>query len=369
MPLQRSIVPPAICALLVLAWSAGTAGASLASARQTEPRSLLARRAHLSVERVPLEEALRELARRSGVSLAYSPSLLPAGRNVECSCTSLSVADALALLLAGTGFGVREGDGQVILSPARGAMPVARGVDADFALRQPAGALGVVRTVFNDESPPTFAVAEPALVRAATITGRVTGESDAPVLGVSVTSLRTGLGATTDAAGNYRIVVPTERIIAGPDTLRFERLGYETTDVPYTLADGDIRVDAVLPLEAVALDQILVTGTAGNQERRAQAAVIGSIDASELAREAPIANVTQLLQARLPGITATESSGTTGAAARINIRGAASISLSNQPLIFVDGVRVDGGTRGLVNVSGGGTVGQAPSALNDLNPA
>ncbi|MGH7506792.1 MAG: TonB-dependent receptor domain-containing protein, partial [Longimicrobiales bacterium] len=42
---------------------------------------------------------------------------------------------------------------------------------------------------------------------------------------------------------------------------------------------------------------------------------------------------------------------------------------SNQPLIFVDGVRVDGGTRGLVNVSGGGTVGQAPSALNDLNPA
>src|SRR5690606_25881292 len=94
--------------------------------------------------------------------------------------------------------------------------------------------------------------------------------------------------------GSFRIVVPTERVVAGPDTLRIERLGYATTDVPYQLRDGEIRVDAVLPLQAVALDQIVVTGTTGNQERRAQAAVVGTIDAADVVREAPVSNVVQL---------------------------------------------------------------------------
>jgi TonB-dependent starch-binding outer membrane protein SusC len=120
----------------------------------------------------------------------------------------------------------------------------------------------------------------------------------------------------------------------------------------------------------VPLNQIVVSGTTGNQERRAQAAVVGSIDATELVRQAPITNVTQLLQSRLPGVSVVESSGVTGASARINLRGAPSINLSNQPLVFLDGVRIDGGARSLVNVSGSpATVGQAPSALNDLNPA
>ena len=81
-------------------------------------------------------------------------------------------------------------------------------------------------------------------------------------------------------------------------------------------------------------------------------------------------SVTQLLASRVPGVAVTDGSGTTGSATRVLIRGAASISLSNQPLVFIDGVRVDGGFRALFNVSGSGnaTSGQAPSTLNDINP-
>jgi TonB-linked SusC/RagA family outer membrane protein len=351
---------------MAIACIAGGVHAARADSEQTVRHTLLARPANLDVEAVPLIDALQTLALQSGVPLAYSPTMLPASREVSCACRASTLGEALVTLLAGTGFTVREAEGQVILAPP--APPPPQRI-ADAGERPPAGALGVIAAAFADASPrfvPAAAARE--VVQAATITGRVTGEAGAPVSSVSVRSLRTGLGATTDATGNYRIVVPTERVVAGPDTMRFERLGYGTVDVPYTLGDGDIRVDAALPLQAVALDQIVVTGTAGNRERRAQAAVIGSIDAEDLVREAPISNVTHLLQGRLPGITAIETSGTTGAGARINIRGAASISLSNQPLIFVDGVRIDGGPRSLVNVSGGATVGQAPSALNDLNP-
>jgi TonB-linked SusC/RagA family outer membrane protein len=87
-------------------------------------------------------------------------------------------------------------------------------------------------------------------------------------------------------------------------------------------------------------------------------------------KEAPVTSVTQLLSSRVPGVVVTDGSGTTGTATRILVRGAASISLSNQPLVFIDGVRMDGGFRGMFNVSGSGsaTSGQAPSTLNDLNP-
>ena len=72
----------------------------------------------------------------------------------------------------------------------------------------------------------------------------------------------------------------------------------------------------------------------------------------------------------MPGVNVTQASGTTGAAPRINIRGATSISLSNAPLVFIDGVRMNSGAEKVVgnyhNLEGLG--GQTVTALNDLNP-
>ena len=360
-----SIGSPVARALLALAMTAGSVAAHAPRA-QSEAGGLLARPANLQVGHISLQRALQELTRLSGVPLAYSPSMLPGRRKVSCRCARVSVATALDSLLHGTGFAYREADGQVMLVPGPpGSLPAA-GADPPLPGTAALGALSATLLGADGAQPPF--ITQPALVHAATIAGSVTSEGGGPVAGALVTSLRSRLSATTDATGRFRIVVPVGRIAAGPDALRLERIGYGSTDVPFELHNGDIRVDAVLPLQAVALDQVVVTGTAGNQERRAQAAVIGTIDAAEVVRQSPIQNVTQMLQARLPGINITESSGTTGAAARIHIRGASSISLSNQPLVFLDGVRIDGGTRGLVNVSGALTVGQAPSALNDLNP-
>ncbi|HXE58523.1 MAG TPA: SusC/RagA family TonB-linked outer membrane protein, partial [Gemmatimonadales bacterium] len=260
------------------------------------------------------------------------------------------VAEALATLLEGTGFSYRPGSHEVILAPTTRAprTPTATG---------PAAA------------PPT----EPAPAadppeQQAVLTGTVTATTGAPVPDASVRLVRARVATVTDAAGRYRLIVPGPRLAPGPDTLRVDRIGYASTATPVELRPGELRVDVRLALQAVPLDQIVVTGTAGNQQRRAQAAVVASIDAADLLARSPVTNVSQLLEARLPGISVTQSSGTTGAGSRITIRGAASISLSNQPLVFIDGVRAEGGPRSLVNVSGGATVGQAPSALDDLNP-
>ena len=340
----------------------GGATAQTAAATASRVAALLDRPARLRVQNVSLADALGELERRSGVPLAFSPSLLPRERSLDCDCDSASIGEALHLLLALVPFTFRETDGQVIVVPAlRTATSDAEATTEAATLPPPetTGALGIVM-------PPP----QQARVDSATVTGRVTSEAGTPIAAavVSIQSLR--LSATTNDAGVYRILVGPDRFVARSDSIRVTRLGYRPATIRFTLAPGRVTVDATLSSQAVSLEQVVVTGTAGNQERRAQAAVVASIDAAEVIKEAPINSVTQLLGARVPGVVVTDGSGTTGGATRILVRGAASISLSNQPLVFIDGVRVDGGFRGLFNVSGSGasSSGQAPSTMNDLNP-
>jgi hypothetical protein len=69
--------------------------------------------------------------------------------------------------------------------------------------------------------------------------------------------------------------------------------------------------------------------------------VIASVSVDSLAGRAPVTNITEVLQARTPGVQIIPGIGLTGASPSIRIRGTSSLSLSNEPLIIVDGVRVD----------------------------
>lgn len=203
-----------------------------------------------------------------------------------------------------------------------------------------------------------------------TVGGRVTSEGGAPISDAIVTIRRLRLSTRTNDAGVYRIVVPAGQITGNPDTLRIIRLGYAPVERVVTLGSGAVTVDVSMRTEAVSLDQVVVTGTAGNQERKAQSAVVASINAADLAAKAPISNVNEMLTGREPGVSLTQASGTSGANSRIDIRGQASISLSNQPLVFIDGVRMSASQRTVAQAPGGttsGAGGQAFSALNDLN--
>jgi outer membrane cobalamin receptor len=125
------------------------------------------------------------------------------------------------------------------------------------------------------------------------------------------------------------------------DTVRIQRLGYQPVTIPVDDAAGTVRIDVSLPLQAVPLDEIVVTGTAGSRARRSQPAVVAGIRAADVIDRSPASSVSDLLAARIPGISITSASGATGASSRINIRGAASLALSNEPLVFIDGVRLE----------------------------
>jgi len=196
----------------------------------------------------------------------------------------------------------------------------------------------------------------------ATVQGTVTdAASGAPIADARVAIVGTTLQASTNVRGFYRITgVP-----AGTVTVQVRRIGYRTLQTAVTLSDGqEFTGDYRLTGSVVMLEEIVVTGTAGEQKRRAQAATVSDIDVANLVAVAPVTTVSDVLQSRIPGVSVTSASGTSGSSNQIRVRGASSISLSNEPLLYIDGVRV---------ATGGGTAwftgGQLYERLNDLDPS
>lgn len=208
-----------------------------------------------------------------------------------------------------------------------------------------------------------FLVMPPAMSaqQTGTIEGTVTDARTGALVGsaqVNIVGTQRGTLAGTD--GRYRIA----NVAAGEVQVRATFIGYRTQTQTVTLQPGQtLTLDFALEQTALALDEILVTGTAGRQDRRAQPASIASIDASMLTETAPISSVANLLQGRTSGVSITSASGTSGATQRIRLRGSASIQLSNEPIVIIDGIRMDSRQNQLFGVGG-----QQASRLNDINP-
>jgi TonB-dependent starch-binding outer membrane protein SusC len=194
-----------------------------------------------------------------------------------------------------------------------------------------------------------------------TLTGQVTdARTGAPISAAQVFVVGTQVGTLTDANGNYRIA----NLTAGPRQISAMYLGYRTETLDVNVLAGQVvTLDFRLAVSAVALDEIIVTGTAGRQDRRAQAASISSYNAAAITEIAPITSVATLLQARATGVSISTASGNSGSGQRIRLRGTASVVLSNEPIVIVDGIRTDSRISQIYGVGG-----QAASRLNDINP-
>jgi TonB-linked SusC/RagA family outer membrane protein len=201
-----------------------------------------------------------------------------------------------------------------------------------------------------------------------TVVGRVTdARSSDGIPNASVQIEGTRLGAATGADGRYRIT----NVPAGARTLIVLRLGYASMRRPVTVTAGqDVTVDLALQVSAISLDQVVVTGTAGETERRAIGNAVSSIDASAELSKSAAPDLGNLLRSRAPGVDVLPVSGRIGAGPVIQIRGPSSIGLSNSPLIYIDGVRVNNAVaQGPAGTGGLGTQGAlVASRLNDINP-
>ncbi|MGH7719359.1 MAG: TonB-dependent receptor domain-containing protein, partial [Gemmatimonadaceae bacterium] len=185
----------------------------------------------------------------------------------------------------------------------------------------------------------------------------------APVAGAQVQVQGTQLGGITDAAGQFRITGLTGAQV----TLQVRRVGFQPTT--QTARVGDLAVRILLSETTVELDEVVVTGTAVGQQRRSIGNSVLRLNASEELQRSAAPDLATLLQSRSPGVIINPTTGRIGSGPTIFIRGRSSLSLSNEPIVYIDGVRVNNATaQGPTSSGFGGQNSDVSSRLNDINP-
>ena len=205
---------------------------------------------------------------------------------------------------------------------------------------------------------PAFAQAQQG-----TVSGSVLVEgAQRPLAGAQITVEGvTGVGTTTDASGRFRLTG-----LSGTNvTISVRALGYRPEN--QTVAVGSTNVRIILSERAVELNQVVVTGTAGGEQVRSLGTSVAQVNVADVVAKTAIPSVEAVLNGRTPGVVVLPGTGQIGAGANIRIRGMGTLSLSSQPLVYVDGVRVNNATGSGLSVQafGSGVV----SRLNDFSPS
>lgn len=194
-------------------------------------------------------------------------------------------------------------------------------------------------------------------------TGPVAGtvraaQSAQPLNGAQVTILGTTLGAVTDSRGRFRI-----EDVTGPQvTLRVQLIGYRPVERSVSVGSTDLRFS--LTQRAVQLEELVVTGTPGETQARAIGNSVSNVDAADAVEKGSPQDIQGLLSGKVAGVAIQPGSGNLGTGGVTRVRGLSTLSLTNEPLIYIDGVRINNEPRSGPSIRGG----QQVSRINDIPP-
>jgi TonB-linked SusC/RagA family outer membrane protein len=284
-------------------------------------------RVSFDVERTTVGRVLQEIESQSGIRLFYSADEVPLDAAVSVHLQRALPLEAVRAAVRGLPIEV------VALAPDRIALQL-RPADRSTRPATESPAAGPLAGIVVDAA------------------------SQTPLEAAQVVVVGTALATATDAAGRFRFAT----VPGAQASLRVSRIGFRAATQEVTVPSSDVRVSlTVLPVQ---LGEMVVTGTAGAVERRSVGNAVATVSASEVAKTAPISNVGELLNGRVAGVVVSPGTGMIGSGPQIKIRGSSSVALTNEPLIYVDGVRV-------TNESGTGPSGvqgsQMVSRLGDIN--
>jgi TonB-linked SusC/RagA family outer membrane protein len=309
-----------------------TAAGAQAAAADTV---VLARRIALHLERVTLKQAVDAIASEGHLRIAYSRTEVPLDRLVSLVVDSITVGDALTVLLRGTGIAVSVSRGGWLVLD-RVATPGGGGIAVTGTSQRIGG----------------------------TITGTVTDSITGSTVPYVIVQLDEGVTTTASAQGRYALA----DVAAGEHRVTARRVGFIPKVRTVVVAEGAVAtLDFRLNQPPTKLDEVVTTAV-GDQRRYQVGNSIATIEVDSIAPTAPVTSVTDIISARAPGVEVIEANGMTGSGEAIRIRGQSSLVLQSNPIIIVDGVRQDnspGGDLDALLVGPGSHT--TPTRLNDLD--
>ena len=177
------------------------------------------------------------------------------------------------------------------------------------------------------------------------VTGTVTDETNQPVPGVNVLLKgSSNIGTVTDIEGKYTLNIPKDA------TLIFKFVGYKTTEVA---VNGKTTVNLSIQPDVKQLEDVVVIGYQAIKREKSTAA-IASV-AGEKIENIPVPSVEMALQGKVAGSNVLNITGEPGAKGIVTLRGNTSIASQDSrstPLYVVDGIVMDEGDLGQIDLTG-----------------
>lgn len=270
---------------------------------------------------ITLPKALRAIADETGLRLNYSTALVPSSKTVNLELEEVALTEALDYLLADLGLGyVISSTGHLVISERQ-----------DIIEEQTGRVFGQVQDA-------------------------ETGEE---LIGATVRIEETRQGIAVGADGEFELTGIEE----GSYTLYINFVGYESRRIDFELAEGEELNLGVLELRYsdIDMDELIVTAT-GLMRSREVGSSQSRVDASDF-ETAAVGSAQEALAGRVAGVQVLQNAGQPGTGGTIRLRGNNSITQGNNPIIYIDGIRIHGGSSPVNPASG-----QATSPFNHINP-
>ncbi|HUP11556.1 MAG TPA: carboxypeptidase-like regulatory domain-containing protein, partial [Niastella sp.] len=150
-------------------------------------------------------------------------------------------------------------------------------------------------------------VQQETIAQSRKISGTIKDDKGTPLSGVSIEAVKSsgnGIGTATDAQGNFSLTID-----ASYKLLSITGIGYTTQDI--TIGSKTAFDITLQKNEAVNLSDVIVVAY-GQQKKASVTAAISTISAKEVV-QSPVANISNALAGRLPGLISVQSTGKPGA--------------------------------------------------------
>ena len=158
--------------------------------------------------------------------------------------------------------------------------------------------------------------------------------SGQPLPGVNVVVLGSSKGVATDLDGKFQLT----KVVKG-DKIVFSFIGFKSETIVYS---NQTTINVSLEEDANLLNEVVVQIGYGTVKKKDATGAVAVLAAKDFNKGSTV-TAENLLNGRIAGVTV-NTSGAPGSGSEIRIRGGASLSAINDPLIVIDGLPIDNNT-------------------------
>jgi TonB-dependent SusC/RagA subfamily outer membrane receptor len=211
-----------------------------------------------------------------------------------------------------------------------------------------------------------LALAPVSALAEGTITGKITAsDTREAMIGANVYLKGTTIGAVSKEDGSYTIT----NIPPGAYTLVASFVGYRTESSKINIVSTEtVTANFTMKVDVFLGEEVVVTGIASRTSKEVAEVAVSRVAAAQLTEINNYQSVSQLVTGKVAGVSLAPSSGNAGSGFRFNIRSGGGLNGDEQPIIYIDGVRMDNSEFGGPLTDGFGVGGQGISLLASINP-